>query len=71
MLSRVGVHAHEQEFCVRIYDELTKPWSKKRPNALPLFYNQDFTSAFLFFFGKYSCDFTLVPKIEGAQSGRT
>ena len=25
---------------------------------------------FLFFFGKYSCDFTLVPKIEGARSGR-
>ena len=36
MLSRVGVHAHEQEFCMRILDELTKPWSKKRPNALPL-----------------------------------
>ena len=58
MLSRVGVHAHEQEFCMKMYDELNKPWGKKRPNALPLFYNQDFTSAFLFLFGKYSCDFS-------------
>ena len=51
-LSRVGVHAHEEEFCMRIRNALTKPWSKKRPNALPLFWKCEACFARVLLFGK-------------------